>query len=418
MSEGLSAIFWGVITFSFLVVIHEGGHFLAARLFGVKVHEFMIGLPGPAIRFHGKKTAYGITAFPLGGYVRIAGMEPGPENPLLASALSVVTRAGTMNVMQVAEGMGVSESEADEALVTLADWGAIEQTADEHTYRSLFPSERADHPRRLLDEARSSTYRGLSFGKRIAVLCMGVVFNLITAILVFTVVLSAFGYYKETGRVGSVNESSAAAQAGIVEGDRVVSVGGRETPDFQRLTMAVGRHEAGDTVVVVYEHDGNTKRATVEMGENPRTKRAMLGVGPDYVFDKPNVFEAFGLSFLYIGLTFQAILGFFNPATFQVSVSQSSSVIGAAVATAQAVKSGPLDYAYLVAALSLSLGAINIFPIPPLDGGKIVVEAVERLRGKPLPRNLSLGLSVAGALLLFALVGYLMYADVIRLIGS
>ena len=65
MSDGFAALFWGVITFSLLVVVHEGGHFLAARLFGVKVHEFMVGLPGPAIRFRGSKTTYGITAIPL-----------------------------------------------------------------------------------------------------------------------------------------------------------------------------------------------------------------------------------------------------------------------------------------------------------------------------------------------------------------
>ena len=95
MFETLSAVFWGVLTFSILVVLHEGGHFLTARAFGVHVHEFMIGLPGPAIRFRGKKTDYGITAIPLGGYVRISGMEPGPEEPLLGPALAYVTRVRT-----------------------------------------------------------------------------------------------------------------------------------------------------------------------------------------------------------------------------------------------------------------------------------------------------------------------------------
>ena len=76
MTTVLADIFWFIVTFSILVVLHEGGHFLVARAFGVYVHEFMIGLPGPALRFHGKKTDYGITAVPLGGYVRISGMEP------------------------------------------------------------------------------------------------------------------------------------------------------------------------------------------------------------------------------------------------------------------------------------------------------------------------------------------------------
>ena len=86
-----------------LVVIHEGGHFLAARVFGVKVHEFMIGLPGPAFRFQGKRTTYGVTAIPLGGYVRIAGMEPGPEDPLLGPALAASSPAtATMDADRLA----------------------------------------------------------------------------------------------------------------------------------------------------------------------------------------------------------------------------------------------------------------------------------------------------------------------------
>jgi regulator of sigma E protease len=110
-----------------------------------------------------------------------------------------------------------------------------------------------------------------------------------------------------------------------------------------------------------------------------------------------------------------AIAGFFNPATFQVSVDQSASVIGASVIAANAAREGALSYAGLVAALSLSLGAINILPIPPLDGGKIAVELFEKLRGRPLSRRVSLSLSVIGALMLFSLIGYLMYADIARL---
>ena len=76
------------------------------------------------------------------------------------------------------------------------------------------------------------------------------------------------------------------------------------------------------------------------------------------------------LSFTYIGMTFEAIAGFFNPQTFQASVSGASSVIGASYYASEAARAGALDYAGLVAVLSLSLGVINIFPIPPLDGGR------------------------------------------------
>jgi regulator of sigma E protease len=65
--------------------------------------------------------------------------------------------------------------------------------------------------------------------------------------------------------------------------------------------------------------------------------------------------------------------------------------------------------------LSLSLGVMNILPMPPLDGGKIVLEVVERVMGRPLGRGVTLGLSAAGAVLLFSLIGYIMYADIVRM---
>lgn len=419
MSDGLAALFWGVITFSLLVVVHEGGHFLAARMFGVKVHEFMVGLPGPAIRFHGKKTTYGITAIPLGGYVRIAGMEPGPEQPQLGPALAVVTAAGTGNAFTVASALGIDEKAADSLLLTLADWDALVAVKDdEYSYTSRFLPDDAADPDALLDRARSITYRALSTWKRVAVLSMGVLLNLLTAVLVFTVVLSLYGFPRETGLLAEVSSGSAAHSAGIVAGDRITAIDGERVPTFQDLVTAVAVHEPGDVVEVMWTHDGATRSADVTLGENPETGRAMLGVKPQTELVRPGVIGSLLMSFNFIWLTFVAILGFFNPETFAVSVSQSSSVIGAAYFAADAAKSGPLDYAWIIALLSLSLGAINILPIPPLDGGKIALELVERLRGRPLPKGLSVGLSASGALLLFALIGYLMYQDILKIVVS
>lgn len=419
MNDGLAALFWGIVTFSLLVVIHEGGHFLAARAFGVKVHEFMVGLPGPAIRFHGKKTSYGITAVPLGGYVRIAGMEPGPEDPLLAPALASVTRHGSANAFTVATELGIDESTADRLLITLTDWDALKaDPAEDHTYHSRFDPAEADDPASLLDRARSVTYRALSTPKRIIVLSMGVALNLATAIAVFTFTLSTFGYMKDTGAIGTVAEKSAAERAGLLPGDRISAVNDVRTPDFARLVDTIARFEPGESVTITLERGDRSIQVRVTLGANPRTGRALLGVTPELITVRPTVVEAFGLSFSYIAMTFVAIAGFFSPETFQASVAQSSSVIGAAYYAAEAARSGPLDYAGMIAVLSLSLGVINILPIPPLDGGKVAIEMVERLRGRPLPRNLSLGLSLSGAILLFALIGYLMFQDVTRLIGG
>lgn len=415
MEAGFSALFWGVLTFSLLIVIHEGGHFLAARLFGVKVHEFMIGLPGPALRFRGKQTTYGITVVPLGGYVRIAGMEPGPEDPLLGPALAAASRSETVDSVVLGETMGIEPDVADSLLLTLADWDALVPVPDvDYTYQSRFTSQDADDPVGLLDRARSVTYRALPTWKRVTMLSAGVVFNLLTAIIVFTVVLSTFGYLKETGGI-EVAAQSAASAAGLQTGDVILSIDGKEIGVFADLVTTISSHEPGDRVQIGILRAEREMSVEALLGTNPKTQHALLGVTAQYEPTKPSVLGAMALSISYIGLVFTAIAGFFNPATFQASVSQSSSVIGASVIAADAAREGALSYAGLVAVLSLSLGVINILPIPPLDGGKIAVELIEKLRGRPLSKRVSLGLSLGGAIMLFSLIGYLMYADVVKL---
>ena len=410
----LSAVFWGVVTFSILVVLHEGGHFLTARAFGVHVHEFMIGLPGPAIRFHGKNTDYGITAIPLGGYVRISGMEPGPEEPLLGPALAYVTREGSATVETLAVELGVDEGDAESILITLADWNAISFVAEsDGVYRAKSAPEAADDPVALLDAARAHTYRGLSTPKRILVLSAGVVVNLLAAILVFVLVLTLYGVPTPTLTIEATVPAGAAASAGLKAGDTVKSVGGTELKDWQALLSVLAAHKPGDIVSVTVDRNGSQITRTLTLGASA-SGRALLGVSASQTRVRLSVFEALKDSVMWIGLVFKAIGGFFNPATFKTSVSQSSSVVGISVEVSRAVKSGPIDYAFIVALLSLSLGVMNILPIPPLDGGKIVLEIWEAMIGRPISRRVAIGLSATGTIVLLVFIGYLMYTDVMK----
>jgi len=414
MFATLSAVFWGIVTFSILVVLHEGGHFLTARAFGVHVHEFMIGLPGPAIRVHGKKTAYGITAIPLGGYVRISGMEPGPEDPLLGPALAFVTAQRTATSFSVAEALGVDAGLAESALMILVDWNAIDAAPDDdNSYVARFPAELAGEPVALLDKARLTTYRGLSTVKRIAVLSAGVLVNLISAILVFVLVLTLYGVPTQTLTVESTLATGAAAAAGISPADTVKKLDGSTLQDWAALLAVLAKHKPGDVVAVTVDRQGTDIVKTVTLGAN-EAGGAQLGIGVTQTRVRLSAAEALKDSFMWIGLVFKAIGGFFNPATFQKSVSQSSSVVGISVEVSRAVKNGPIDYAFIVALLSLSLGVMNILPIPPLDGGKIVLEIWEAIIGRPLSRQVAIGLSATGTLLLLTFIGYLMYSDVMK----
>lgn len=416
--SGPSAIFWGVLTFSLLVVIHEGGHFFAARMFGVKVHEFMIGLPGPALKFRSKKSGvvYGVTAVPLGGYVRIAGMEPGAEDPLLPFALKKIAIAHTMDALQLARELGVNKDRAVELMVTLADYGAVEEQTDGPGYVALVEADDDTDEELLLGGVRALTYRGQPFWKRITILAMGVTLNLLTAIVIFTVTLSAWGYpVPSNGTViGSVTGASAAVRAGVRAGDRILSIGGKPVTTWTGVVTTLEGLKIGSTQPIVVVRKGDHITLLAKLGS--RNQHAFLGVGPATEQKRFTVIGAAMESLRWTGLVFVAIARFFNPATFTASLGQARSVVGISYEVASAASRGPIDYAWIVALLSLSLGVMNMLPIPPLDGGKVAVEIIERIRRRPLRREVSLALSAVGAVLLFSLIFYLMYADIMRYI--
>jgi regulator of sigma E protease len=411
----IDTVFWGILTFSILVVLHEMGHFLAARAFGIKVHEFMVGLPGPAVRLRTKNMAWGVTAIPLGGYVRIAGMEPGKEDDRLATALSAFASAGRLDAAGLASRLGLDLSHAEALTATLADWKAIEQLDDESEQYSLaddLSPHVAEDAEVLLGHARSMTYRGKPRWQRITVLAMGVLVNLLTAILTFTLVLSIWGYFEPSLTIDSVGEGTPAEAAGIRAGDTLVSFGDTQLADWEGFQAALADTEAGDGVIIVLDRGGS--RVEVDLTLADRDGHGYVGVAPSLAEVDLSVGESLTRSIDLTGLVFAAIADFFSPSSFPASVEQVTGVIGISVLAADAARAGPLEYAWLIALLSLSLGAMNIIPLPPLDGGKIVLELVEGVIRRPLDRRLTLGMTVAGAAVLFALIGYIMYADIVR----
>lgn len=411
----LENVLWGVITFSILVVMHEGGHFLAARAFGVKVHEFMLGLPGPALRYHTRTMDWGITAIPLGGYVRIAGMEPGAEDPLVGETLVAVRDNGISEPHALARTLGIDEERAQALLLTVEEWKAVSRDKNGNLTLTVPGDVAQMSAPELANAARAVTYRGQSTPRRIAILSAGVVTNLVVAILTFTIFLTIWGYYDVTTRLGTIEAGTPAAAAGLREGDTLVAINGEPIEEWAEFQTLMAATEPGERVVLTVDRNGSETEVELELAD--RDGHGYAGIGPTPVKVEPNVFESLGKSAELTATTFRTVLGLFDPSRFSSTVSQFTSVIGVSVYAAEAAKAGPIDYAYLIAALSLSLGVVNILPLPPLDGGKIVLEVIERVLGRPIDRNLSLALSAIGALLLFSLIGYLTYLDITRLGG-
>ena len=415
LPSGASAIFWGVITFSLLIVLHEGGHFLTARAFGVKVHEFMLGLPSPGLKWRSKRTGirYGITILPLGGYVRIAGMEPGHEDELLGAALGVLVRRGRTDAAELAAQLHTAQDRAAGLLATLEDYGAIEAVRDAADFVPLVSHAAGEDDEALLTRVRSSVYRGLPTWKRVTVLAMGVLVNILSAIVILTAALTIAGVPTATTTVAGVAAASPASLADLRAGDRVVAFDGKPVQAWTDLKADLAVAVPNESVTMTVVRDG----AQVTLGISP----SALGGGGTFLgltsrsVDVPmSLTDAVGESVSMTGAVFVAIGQFFNPATFSSSIQNARSIVGISYEVASAAQEGPLAYAWLVALLSLSLGIMNMLPIPPLDGGKIAVELGERLFRRSIPRGVSLAFSAAGTLLLFSLIFYLMYADVVR----
>lgn len=417
MALTFAAIFWGIITFSLLVVLHEGGHMLTARAFGVKVHEFFIGLPGPSLSFKKGETRYGITCIPLGGYVRIAGMEGNVYDPLLEPLLAYITVKETVDLEELTHHFNKRDDEISALMTVLEDWDAVVFDSRENAWTSQYEKSLAQDPVSLLKKAQERTYLALSAAKRIAILCAGVAINIVCALAVFTIVLSGWGYYKDMGHVDVV-KGGPAALAGLQKNDKITSVGTHKISTFEDIpTLLASDYKVGESVTLSVVRDSNHLTKHVTLAKNPQSGKPYLGITNVMTHVKPSFNESIGQSFGYVGMTLKALGGFFNPATFKQSASQSSSIVGISVMAAKAAETSALDYAWLIAAISLSLGIMNILPLPPLDGGKILFEIIGAIRRKPISVKVQTGFSLAGFGLLFALVIFLTYNDFTHLLG-
>ncbi len=359
-------ILTAVVAIGAIVLMHEGGHYLASRAFGVRVTEFMLGLPGPSIGFTKGGTRFGVTAVPLGGYARVCGMDNGEVSPHSKEALRLVYECGTIAEADVSSRLQISEEDAFEALDQLAEWGSIvrpkwrdpnqiwKTPAYEPSTKQVREASRLHQPlpvrlpqgspRPVADidafHARelACQYRSLPFWKRSVILLAGIAVNLIFAILAFVVVYSIIGI------------------------DYVMP----DTGEVQHLTLQP-------------------------------LQAIQAGIGA-------------------IVMTFQAILGLFNPQTAADVVSNSTSVIGIAVMSADFFAKGVADALFFMAVISISIGLMNLIPLPPLDGGRFAVEIVQKISRRDVPAKALGVISMAGMALFLCFFAFMLNQDIQRFI--
>lgn len=441
----IQTVVWGVVVLSVLVFVHEGGHYLVSRAFRVRATEFFLGLP---CRFKLSRksssvgTEFGITPLLLGGYTKICGMEGEPDE-LLAPALKLVTERGRIRADELARELGIDVDRAYRLLITLTDWASVQPYYDaalgeepnQKTYPAAFETVRRDanllteydrghdfsvpgateagQPRevaldgeKFLEQERAHTYQGVGFLKRCVILVAGPLVNVVLAFLIVTCALSVRGvdYVSNSNAIGGVEDASLAAEAGLEAGDVITSIGDTEVTTWEGIVDALEPLlEDGEPFELTYERESTSY--TVEVDPSDDASSGKLGVYASVETYYPSVGEAASATLDYAGQVASYVAQLLQPNHTMEVLDQSSSVVGIAVMTSEAASSGAYDLALMVAAISMSLGFMNLLPIPPFDGGKILIELIQLVKRGPLSTRAVNVLNYVGmAFILFVFV--------------
>ena len=356
-----------VVVLGILVFVHELGHFAVARMCGVKVDVFSIGF-GKELwgRRDRQGTYWKIAAVPLGGYCQFLG---------------------------------------DDDASSAGDGKASE----------------------LSEEEKKFTFQYQSPAKKLVIALAGPMSNYLFAILIFAGIFFFLCKINFPPVVGEVFENSAAAKAGIVANDRILTINGNKIDSFDDIRKEVDL-TVGNEVVVELLRDGREIRLQFPLTEmevpeanGEMTKRPMLGVKSVNVIEldheKLSLPQSLKEAFLEAWNVTEATL---RGVGQMVTGKRSGEEIGGIIRIAEmsgdiSKQNGILDLVVFMALLSINLGLINLFPIPVLDGGHIVIYLAEIAVGKEINTQIKDALFKVGFSLIIALMIFATWNDFVRL---
>jgi len=342
-----------------VVFVHELGHFLVARWCGVAIKTFSIGF-GPEIAGFNDRhgTRWRLSWIPLGGYVKFI----------------------------------------DDDNAASAGHKSLDQ---------------------LSPEERKQSFQGKSLGQRAAVVAAGPIANFILAILIFTAIFALFGERITAANVDIVNPGSAAERAGFLPGDRVISIDGQAIESFSEMQRIVGM-SPDQPLHFLLDRSGKT----VEITATPERKEitdhfgnvirlGLLGIQrtaspDDWTLKRHDPVTAFGMAVKECYFVVSRSLGYlYDVVTGREAADQLGGPIRIAQVSGQVATAGFVALLNLAAIISVSIGLLNLFPIPMLDGGHLLFYSIEAIRGRPLSESTQeigfrIGLAFVLMLMIFA----------------
>ena len=356
-----------LIVFSAVIAIHEFGHFTVAKLCGIQVNEFSIGM-GPVLwKKIYKGTQYSLRALPVGGYVALEG-EESPESQQAEAARD--------------------EREAEEV-------------------NPVPPEQRTGIP---LNEA--------PVWQRVLVMVAGAFMNFVLGFVVLVILVAAQEGAITSKTIYSIENDALCGQTGLQAGDEIVAVNGRRCFVANDILYELVRTEAYRARFTVKRDGQKVELPDVQFDtwqdEDGQTHMT-LGFTVYGIKKTPlNVLKEAWNSTLYYGrIVFTSLEDLVRG---RESINNLSGPVGIVTAIGQAASYGWQDLLELLALITINLGVFNLLPFPALDGGKVVFLIIEGVTGHAVPEKLQGTLTIAAFALLFGLMLFATYNDIIRLV--
>ena len=451
MTSFLTNLVAFIALISILVAVHEYGHYIVGRWSGMKVLRFSIGFGKPIwMRTGGKdQTEYCVSAIPLGGYVRFLDSREGSVEPedegrafdqrpipariavllagplfnfFFAIAAYWVLMAGGVMVIKPAIGAVEPDSYAAEAGLEFGDKiisvGDVAATQWEATLVAILGE--------MVDDGRvPMTLAGGDGRVRQAVLDVG---SDKTRLTEPGVLFEGLGFapWQPPAVIATLPEDGTAIYSGLAIGDRITTIAGEQINNFDDLRVAV-QPRAGQDVVIEYVRDGKPASVEVRIGERDVDGEMLgyLGVGwttegGDSYYQRivytplESFIAAVERTWMSTAFTVN-MLG--RMVTGDVSIKNISGPINIAQIAGESVERGWRYFVSILAVISISLGVLNLLPVPVLDGGQIVYQVVEALKGGPMTERAQILGQQVGILALLLLMSFAFYNDIARLFG-